>query len=526
VRLDAGDVDMTVAPVLEVSGLHKSFPGVRALDDVRLRLFPGEVHALMGQNGAGKSTLIKVLTGIHRPDAGAMLLDGRPIAPGSTQDAQVLGIRTVYQEVNLCPDLSVAENVCTGRFPRRWGGIDWRAVHDEARRVLAPMDLDIDVEAPLSRYSLSVQQMVAIGRALRDPARVLILDEPTSSLDDEAVQRLFAVLRRLRGQGLAILFVTHFLDQTYALGDRITVMRNGRTEGEYAARDLGRVALVNKMVGAPADGPGEPVGEGSAPVASVPDARAPVLRARGLGRRGSLQPLDLELHRGEVLGLAGLLGSGRTEVARLLFGADAADQGQVETAGRARRWHSPREAIAAGLAFCSEDRKHEGAILDLSVRDNILLALQARHGLRLVMSRDQQRRLTEDWIARLGIKTASAETPIGQLSGGNQQKALLARWLATRPTVLILDEPTRGIDVRAKEELMDHVRALAHGESGMSIVFISSELPEVLRCSDRVLVLRDRRAAGEYRRGELDERRVLEVIAGDATAAAGGPCTP
>jgi simple sugar transport system ATP-binding protein len=497
--------------VLELTGLHKSFPGVKALTQVSLRLFPGEVHALMGQNGAGKSTLIKVLTGLYTPDAGTITLDGKPIAPRRTEDAQALGIRTVYQEVNLCPNLSVAENVCAGRFPRRWGRIDWAAVRDEARRVLAEMDLDIEVTAPLSRYSLAVQQMVAIGRALRIPARVLILDEPTSSLDDAAVQRLFALLRRLREQGLAILFVTHFLDQTYALADRITVMRNGETEGEYRAADLSRLALVNKMVGAPAHAQAERRDS------RAPQGGEPVLRARGVGRRGALQPLDLTLHRGEVLGLAGLLGSGRTEAARLLFGADAADTGQVEVQGRARRWHSPREAIACGIAFCSEDRKHEGAILELSVRDNIILALQARAGLRLCMSAAAQQALAEDFIQRLGIKTASADTPIGQLSGGNQQKALLARWLATRPTVLILDEPTRGIDVRAKEDLMDQVRALAH-DGGMAIVFISSELPEVLHCSDRVLVLRDRRAAGVYRRGELDERRVLEVIAAEPAA--------
>lgn len=506
----------TAEPVLELSGIHKGFPGVKALSDVSLRLFPGEVHALMGQNGAGKSTLIKVLTGLYTPEAGTIKLGGETIAPRRTEEAQALGIQTVYQEVNLCTNLSVAENICAGRFPRRWGRIDWSAVNAEAKRVLAQMDLDIDVTTPLSRYSLSVQQMVAIARALRVQARVLILDEPTSSLDDAAVQRLFTVLRRLREQGLAILFVTHFLDQTYALADRITVMRNGETEGEYLASDLSRLALVNKMVGAPPDQ--QPTRLDS----QAPTTGAAVLKAQGLTRRGALHPLDLELKRGEVLGLAGLLGSGRTEAARLLFGADAADSGHVETEGRTGRWHSPREAIAAGIAFCSEDRKHEGAILDLSVRENILLALQARHGLDLVMSREAQQALADDYIKRLGIKTPSADTPIGQLSGGNQQKALLARWLATNPAVLILDEPTRGIDVRAKEDLMDAVRALAHKEdgSGMSILFISSELPEVLHCSDRVLVMRDRRAAGEYRRGELDERSVLEVIAAEPVSAA------
>jgi simple sugar transport system ATP-binding protein len=506
---------MTTSPVLALTGIHKSFPGVKALSNVSLRLYPGEVHALMGQNGAGKSTLIKVLTGLYTPDAGTVTLDGQPIAPKRTEDAQDLGIRTVYQEVNLCPNLSVAENICAGRFPKKWGRIDWSAVNAEAIRVLRQMDLDIDVTAPLSRYSLSVQQMVAIARALRISARVLILDEPTSSLDDAAVQRLFTVLRRLRDQGLAILFVTHFLDQTYAISDRITVMRNGETEGEYLATELSRLALVNKMVGAPPD-------QQPTRLDSAAAAGEVVLKTEGLARRGAVQPLDLTLHRGEVLGLAGLLGSGRTEVARLLFGADAADAGHVEMHGKARRWHSPREAIAAGIAFCSEDRKHEGALLELSVRDNILLALQARAGLRLVMSPAEQQALADDYIEKLGIKTASADTPIGQLSGGNQQKALLARWLATRPAVLILDEPTRGIDVRAKEDLMDLVRALAHEPrdgAGMAVVFISSELPEVLHCSDRVLVLRDRRAEGVYRRGELDERSVLEVIAAEPAAA-------
>jgi simple sugar transport system ATP-binding protein len=500
-------------PVLELTGIHKEFPGVKALSNVSLRLFPGEVHTLMGQNGAGKSTLIKVLTGLYTPEQGRITLAGSEIAPRSTEAAQKLGISTVYQEVNLCPNLSVAENICIGRYPRRWGQIDWKAMRAEARRVLAQMDIaDIDVAAPLGKFSLSLQQMVAIARAISISASVLILDEPTSSLDEAAVQRLFAVLRRLREQGMAILFVTHFLEQTYAISDRITVMRNGETEGEYITADLSRLALVNKMVG-------ESQSEAQVRQASAAQAGATVLHARGLGRSGALLPLDLEIRRGEVLGLCGLLGSGRTEAARLLFGADAADRGGIEIKGELRRFASPREAIAAGIAFCSEDRKHEGAILALSVRENIMLALQARAGLRLVLNHSQAQALADDFILRLGIKTPSADTPIGQLSGGNQQKALLARWLATDPALLILDEPTRGIDVRAKEEIMDYVAALSHQADGqgMAVLFISSELPEVLHCSDRLLVLRDRQAGGEYRRGELDERSVLAVIAGEAT---------
>ncbi len=521
------------SPLLVLEGIDKGFPGVQALSGVGLRLFGGEIHALMGQNGAGKSTLIKVLTGLYAPDAGRMRLSGRDIAPRSTAQAQDLGISTVYQEVNLCPNLSVAENLFIGRYPRRFGQIDWKRMRERSRALLAELELDIDVQAPLARYSLSVQQMVAIARALNISAQVLILDEPTSSLDEAAVQHLFRVMRLLRDQGMAILFVTHFLEQVYAVSDRITVMRNGRTEGEYHAAELGRLALVQRMVGPHA------ATRAQAPADAAP-AGAPVVQAHGLARRGALHPLDLEVRRGEVLGLCGLLGSGRTETARLLFGADASDAGEVEVNGRRQRLASPRQAIAQGLAFCSEDRKVEGAVLALSVRENIILALQARQGWWRAMPMRRQRALAEDYVRRLGIKTADIDTPIGLLSGGNQQKALLARWLLTKPQLLILDEPTRGIDVRAKEEIMDEVRRLCASpdespaapgagrdaeaastraeDRRMAVLFISSELPEVLRCSDRVMVMRERRAGGVYPRGELDERSVLEVIAGDGGA--------
>jgi monosaccharide-transporting ATPase len=504
------------APVLELSGIYKAFPGVRALNDVGLRLYPGEVHTLMGQNGAGKSTLIKVLTGVYAPDGGEILLDGRAVRPASTLEAQSLGISTVYQEVNLCPNLSVADNIFIGRYPMRRGAIDWRAMQRQAADLLRQLHIHIDVGMPLSRYPLAIQQMVAISRALSVSARVLILDEPTSSLDETEVQLLFDVLRKLRGQGMAILFVTHFLDQTYAISDRITVLRNGEREGEYACSALSRLALVNKMVGAPVDAA---VRAAAPPDAGAPSCdpaaprRAPFLQARGLGRKGALAPLDIDLHCGELLGLCGLLGSGRTEAARLLFGADKADSGGIRIDGRARPFASPRDAIAAGIGFCSEDRKHEGAILTLSVRENIILALQARAGLLRAIPYRQQQALAADYVARLGIKTPHIDTPIGSLSGGNQQKVLLARWLATAPGMLILDEPTRGIDVRAKQEIMDYVSALCR--KGMAILFISSELSEVLRCSDRIVVMRDRRACGEYRRGELDETSVLQVIAGE-----------
>jgi simple sugar transport system ATP-binding protein len=497
-------------PVLEVTGIHKQFPGVKALADAGLRLFPGEVHTLMGQNGAGKSTLIKVLTGVYQPDSGSIVLSGKPIHPRSTQDAQDLGISTVYQEVNLCPNLSVAENIFIGRYPRRWSMVDWRSMRRQAGELLKRLQIDVDVSKPLADYPLAIQQMVAIARALNTESRVLILDEPTSSLDEAEVQTLFGVLRRLREEGMAILFVTHFLDQTYAISDRITVMRNGEREGEYTCAELSRLALVNKMIGAPA----EAEEAGTEAQANQQAERGEVfLRARGIARKGVLAPVDLELHRGELLGLAGLLGSGRTETARLLFGADKADGGGFEVDGKDVSFANPRDAIAQGIGFCSEDRKHEGAILPLSVRENLILALQARQGIWRAIPLKRQQQLARDYVKWLGIKTASIETPIGSLSGGNQQKVLLARWLATEPDLMILDEPTRGIDVRAKQEIMDYVSNLCR--KGMSILFISSELPEVLRVSDRMVVMRDRKACGEYRRGELDETSVLRVIAGD-----------
>jgi simple sugar transport system ATP-binding protein len=519
---------ISTAPVLELRGISKAFTGVQALNGVSLNLYPGEVHTLMGQNGAGKSTLIKVLTGVYTPDHGQIVLAGQAIQPQSTLDAQNYGISTVYQEVNLCPNLSVAENIFIGRYPRKFGRIDWASMTQQASELLERMQIKIDVTLPLAHYPLAIQQMVAISRSLLVSAKVLILDEPTSSLDEKEVDLLFSVLRGLREQGMAILFVTHFLDQTYAISDRITVMRNGEREGEYLAADLSRVELVNKMVGAPAASAstsGPAVGEaahsgagvaadaaaGAASAAAGEGRFKSFLRAVGLGRKGALMPMDLEIREGEMLGLAGLLGSGRTEAARLLFGADKADSGVITIDGKERSLSSPRDAIAAGIGFCSEDRKHEGAILDLSVRENLILALQARSGIMRAIPLKRQQQLAEEYVKALGIKTASIETPIGSLSGGNQQKVLLARWLVTDPKLLILDEPTRGIDVRAKQEIMDYVSALC--KKGMSILFISSELPEVLRVSDRIVVMRDRKAGGEYPRGALDETSVLQVIA-------------
>ncbi|MGE3348380.1 MAG: sugar ABC transporter ATP-binding protein [Ramlibacter sp.] len=506
-------MNMTVPdPVLRLTGIHKHFLGVPVLQDVQLHLYPGEIHALMGQNGAGKSTLIKVLTGVLEPSAGEMQLEGRSVWPDSPLAAQRLGISTVYQEVNLCPNLSVAENIFAGRYPRRGFAqgrrIDWAAANRGARDVLSRIGLDIDVERLLSSYPVAVQQLVAIARAISIEAKVLILDEPTSSLDDDEVQKLFEVMRRLRADGLAIVFVTHFLNQVYAVSDRITVLRNGSWVGEWRAADLDTQALIAAMLGRELAAP--PTGKVSLP--SFDGQATPLLQAQGLGLAGQLHATDLQVRAGEILGLAGLLGAGRTELARLLFGLEAPDRGVLRIDGHAMTFAAPSDAIRQGLALCPEERKTDGIVSDLSVRENIALALQARLGVRRFLSRAEQTALAERFVRELGIKTASVETPIGLLSGGNQQKAMIARWLATQPRLLILDEPTRGIDVAAKQEIMEQIQQLAR--AGMAVVFISSEMSEVVRVAHRIVVLRDRRKVGELA-GGAGEDAVFEMIAAE-----------
>ena len=505
--------------VLEARGIARAFPGVQALDGVELTLRAGEVHALMGQNGAGKSTLIKVLTGVYAPDAGVIKLLGEEVRPTSPLHAQDLGISAVHQESHLLPNLTVAENICAGRYPRhgwlRGGGIDWRETNRRARALLADLGLELDVDQLAGGLPAALQQLATVARAVSTDARVLILDEPTSSLDAGEVQALFVLIRKLRDKGVAILFVTHFLDQVYEICDRITVLRNGKFVGEYACARLDAHALVSAMVGRELA-----AAAASAPPAEIPgDAQrsTPVLAARDISRRGQLQPMDIELARGEVLGLAGLLGSGRTELARVLFALDKRDTGRIEIDGKAVSLDKPSDALALGLGFCPEDRKESGIVAELSVRENIALALQARMGLAKFLSPAEQRTIAEKLVAALGIKTASIETPIGQLSGGNQQKAIIARWLATNPRVLFLDEPTRGIDVAAKQELMNEILALARG--GTAVMFISAEIEEVVRVADRIVVLRDRAKAGELPRGASEEA-VYALIAEPAARAA------
>lgn len=497
--------------ILTMRHINKNFPGVVALDNVDFTLRAGEIHALMGENGAGKSTLIKVLTGVEEFETGEIRIAGRshPIINKSPQEAQANGISTVYQEVNLCPNLSVAENLFIGREPKKLGAIDWKTMNKKSGELLHSLDIDIDVTKTLDNYSIAIQQMIAIARAVDMSAKVLILDEPTSSLDDSEVDKLFILMRRLKAQGVGIVFVTHFLEQVYEVCDRITVLRNGRLVGEFKVENLPRVRLVAEMMGKDFDDLAaiKKSGEGSAKVSGEL-----VIDAKGLSHTGTIKPFDLQIHKGEVIGLTGLLGSGRSELARAIYGADKAEGGELFVKGKKLLIGAPIDAMQAGMAYLPENRKEEGIIADLSVRENIIIALQAKKGMFKLLSRKEQEEFTDKYIKLLQIKTANREVPIKQLSGGNQQKVILGRWLLTNPDFIILDEPTRGIDIGTKTEIQKLVLKLA-GE-GMSVMFISSEIEEMIRTCSKMAVLRDGWKVGELSEEELSQECVMKAIAG------------
>jgi simple sugar transport system ATP-binding protein len=494
----------------ELRGVSKRFLNFTALDSVDFSVNPGEVHALMGENGAGKSTLIKVLTGVHPPDGGQILLNGSPIHPKSPDAAVKLGISTVYQEVNLVPNLSVAENICLGREPKGVFGIKWGALYRHAESAIRRVGIDCDVRRPLGTCSIAIQQMVSIARAVDVDAKILVLDEPTSSLDRQEVDQLFAIVRRLKEQGLGIVFITHFLDQVYEMADRVTVLRNGKVAGVWSISDLSRVELVTQMLGRDASGL---EGGSSAKLATVPTGL--LLEASGLGRSGAVEGVDCRIGRGEVWGIAGLLGSGRTETLRLFFGLDSPDRGSLSFAGQILGNFGPRKAIRLGMAFCPEDRKLEGICAELSVRENIVLALQAKNGLFRTIPVNRQREIASQLAERLKLSPPDVERPIGTLSGGNQQKAMLARWLVMKPDLLLLDEPTRGIDIGAKFEIMGLIDELTG--QGMGVVFVSSELPEMVRTCSKLLVLRDRKLVSTLEAGDITEQNIIELIAGGGT---------
>ena len=496
--------------VLEMRGICKYFPGVRALQDVDFTLREGEIHALMGENGAGKSTLIKVLTGVYPKDGGEVRIKGVEGAAviRSPQDAQNAGISTVYQEITLCPNLSVAENMYIGRT--KGAVTNWRKMNSGAGKILESLGIPASPTQQLGTCSIAVQQMVAIARAVDMECKVLILDEPTSSLDEQEVQKLFGLMRDLRAKGVGIIFVTHFLEQVYEVCDRITVLRDGQLVGEYVIEALPRVQLVSKMLGKELDDMADIKGESGGE--AISREGAPVLEAQGLCSSAGIKPFDFSIRRGEVNGFTGLLGSGRSECVRAIFGADHVTGGTVKMDGKEVKIKKPLDAMKLGIGYLPEDRKGDGIVGDLSVRENIILAYQVMKGFFRPISRAQAEAFADNYIKLLEIKTASADTPIKSLSGGNQQKCILARWLLTDPKYLILDEPTRGIDIGTKIEIQKLVLRLA--EKGTSATFISSEIDEMLRTCSRLIVMRDRKAVGELSGEDLTQTKIMATIAG------------
>ena len=495
-------------PLLVMDGISKTFPGVVALDGASLRVEPGEVHAVIGQNGAGKSTLIKILNGVYRRDAGSVILGGRAVDFHSPLEAQAAGVSTIYQEINLVPYRSVAENVFMGREPRRWGLLDRGRMNREAATILDRLGVHVDVRRPLGSLNIALQQMTAIARAVSTEARIVIMDEPTSSLDEREVEVLFDVIRGLKASGIAVIYISHRLDELYAVCDRVTVMRDGQTIDKRAVAGVSKVELVARMLG-------KEIGE--------------VRRfgATGFGRRGTrpsgevlIEAEDLQGDRldgasvavrgGEIVGLAGLLGSGRTEVARALFGADPA-LGRLAVRGKAVKWRSPRDAIRAGFGLLAEDRKADGIIPYMSVRENLTLAALPTLSRNGVVDRAEQGQIVDRFIERLGIKTSGPDQAIRELSGGNQQKVLLARWLCLNPSLLLLDEPTRGIDVGAKAEIQGLIDELA--DEGLGVLMISSELEEITEGADRVVVLREGRTVAEFDHAEASQDVVMHAMA-------------
>ena len=491
--------------LLQMKGICKRFPGVVALDHVDFFIRKGEVHVLMGENGAGKSTLIKILTGIYKLDEGEILFDGSPLNPVDALDVQHKGISTIYQEISLIPQLSVAENIFLGREFRQRGLIDWKRTRSEAQKLLDDMGMDIDVTRPVESYGTAIQQMIALARATWLKAKLVVMDEATSSMDDDEVKVLFGIIHRLKAQGVSILFISHRLNEVFEIADRITVLKDGVRVGEYRSGELTRLELITKMVGHDAS---EILSQTVAREArDFPD----FVEARGIKSGVKLNGVDLTIGRGEVVGLAGLLGSGRTELARILFGADGKDDGEILIDGKPVHFRLPAQAIGRGFAFCSEDRKVEGILPNMSVRDNMLIACMGkvnRHG---IVSTARQRALVQKYIDAVRIKTPGMEQNISNLSGGNQQKVLLARWLCMKPDLLILDEPTRGIDVGAKKEIEALIREIA--DQGISILLISSEFEELVRNCDRLVVVREGRNVGELRGREISEDNIMRVIA-------------
>ncbi|WP_197496833.1 sugar ABC transporter ATP-binding protein [Paraburkholderia caribensis] len=492
-----------------MQGIDISFGGVPALRGANLSVAAGEVHALIGQNGAGKSTMIKILTGAYRRSGGSVRFEGREIDFRTPKEAREAGISTIYQEINLVPFRSVAENIFLGREPRRFGLIDWREVQRRAFALLESFGLQIDVKKPAGSYSTAIQQMVALARAVSSDAKMVIMDESTSSLDEREVELLFTVVRKLRDDGRAVIFVSHRLDELYALCDRVTVMRDGQTVAQSAMKNIDKRQLVTTMLGRTLAAVVQD--DSAAREANLARRGDKAISARNLSAHPKVSDVSLDVHAGEAVGLAGLLGSGRTETMRLLFGADPVGRGTLSINGKDVALKSPQDAIARGLAYLTEDRKAEGIVPDLSVRDNLTLVCLrtlSKHG---IVDMKQQQAIVDRFIASLGIKLRSPDQPIRELSGGNQQKVLLARWLAAQPSLLLLDEPTRGIDVGAKADVAKIVRELR--DEGMAVLLSASELEELTAVADRAVVIRDGRTVAELDGAQMSESAIMDAIA-------------
>ena len=491
-------------PIVELSGIAKHFGGVQALRGVDFRLFPGEVHALVGENGAGKSTLVKILAGIYRPDAGGVKVGGEVVELRSPKQAQALGIAVVQQEPMLFPDLDVAENVFMGRHPRdRFGRVDWKRMHREVNQLLASLDVSLSSHTPLQGLSVAEQQLVEIAKALSMQARVLVLDEPTAALSAHEVEELFAIVKQLRERGVAILFVSHRLEEVFKIADRLTVFRDGAHIITAPVSEMNTEEIIKHMVGRELS---NLFPKSEAEIGEV------VLEVRHLTRAGVFAGVSFQLRRGEILGLAGLVGAGRTEVARVLFGIDRAESGEIWLKGKKVHIRSPQHAMDNGIAYVPEDRHQQGLIMNFSIAANVTLPiLQQVSRLGLIYPRREQK-IAAEYSRQLRVRSTGVEQLVNTLSGGNQQKVVLSKWLATNPSVLILDEPTRGIDVGAKAEVHRIISDLAG--SGLAIILISSELPEVLAMADQVIVLHEGRVTGAFARSEATQERVMFAATG------------
>jgi len=492
-----------MTPILELEQISKRFPGVQALDNVHFDIFSGEVHALLGENGAGKSTLIKIMSGVHKPDTGEIKFNGQPVQFNNPREAQARGIATIYQELSLYPDLTVAENIFMGHAPRnRFGMVDWHAMRHRAKEILESLEIhDLDVNAKVGALTVGKRQRVEIAKALSQDARILIMDEPTAALTESDVQRLFTIVRLLRERKVGIIYISHRLEEVFTLADRVTVLRDGHYVGTKPVAETNGDDLISMMVGRTIDNlfPKLETNIGE-----------PVLEVNNLWRRPLTRGISFQVREGEIVGLAGLVGSGRSELALTIFGITPAESGQILIKGQPHKIKNPRQAMKLGIAYVPEDRSTQGLIRQMRIRENVSVAMLTALAHRGFIDRKSEGELAKHTVGQLNVRATSIEQVVNKLSGGNQQKIVVGKWLARHPKVLIMDEPTRGVDVGAKAEIHRLISELA--QQGLAILMISSELPEILGMSDRVLVMREGHIVAEYPRAEATQEVIVDAM--------------